>query len=91
MSHRRSYSPIGKCKGCPLNLKKSCGVFPNPKAEWDKGKCKGFMNEELHAEYLKQQSEFHAKTPKEIRQEVAKRRKSEPHYDGISNPGGSRR
>ena len=90
MRRRDPHRPIGKCKGCPLNLRKRCGVFQDPKEQWDRGKCKGFMNEELHAEYLQKQSEFHAKTPKEIRQEKSRRNKTEPHHDGQPNPGGKR-
>lgn len=82
--------PIGKCKGCPLNLKKHCGVFDYPREQWSKKTCEGYMNEELHAQYLEEQAQSHNDTPKELRREKAAERKSEPHWDGISNPGGSR-
>ena len=86
-----STKPIGKCKGCPLNLKKRCGVFNHPARMWAKGNCRGYMNGQLYADYAERQAEFHAKTPKELRRENALIHQSEPHYNGISNPGGARR
>jgi len=82
--------PIGKCKGCPLNLKKRCGLFDHPREKWAKGKCNGYMNEQLYAQYLEQQAEPPKRTLKEIRQEKAAQRNTEPHYDGKSDPGRSR-
>ena len=73
-----------------MNLRTRCGVFPHPREEWEKGKCKGYMDEQLHARYLEQQAESRGKTPKQVRQEKAAERKTEPHHDGISNPGGAR-
>ena len=85
-----SIKPIGHCKGCPLNLKKRCGVFSYPALMWAKGACRGYMNGQLHAEYVGRQAEFHAKTPRELRRERARMRRTEPHHNGVSNPGGSR-
>lgn len=82
--------PIGKCKGCPLNLKKRCAVFEHPHEQWSKGRCKGYMNQELYARYLNEQSRPHEKTPKDVRKEKAAERKAIPHQDGILNPGGTR-
>jgi hypothetical protein len=90
MKHQNRLKPIGKCKGCPLNIKKRCGVFLHPKEMWDRGRCKGFMNDELYADYLEKQEQFHAKTPRELRQEQSKRNKAEPHHDGLPNPGAAR-
>jgi hypothetical protein len=90
MRSRALGKPIGKCKGCPLNLRRRCAVFAHPREEWAKGNCKGYMNEQLHARYLEQKAQSHGDTPKELRRQKAAERKSGPHYDGISNPGGSR-
>jgi hypothetical protein len=91
MRHRHPYSPIGKCKGCPLNLRKRCAIFPNPLEQWEKGKkCEGYMNEELHSRYLKEQAEAREKTAKDVRREKATKAKTEPHHDSRLNPGRSR-
>lgn len=82
--------PIGKCSGCPSNLKKQCAVFEHPHEQWSKGHCKGYMNEEMYADYLQKQAVVHEKTPKEIRQEKAVELKTITHQDGVLNPGGSR-
>ena len=85
--------PVGKCKGCPLNLKNRCAVFSNPHEQWahTHGKCKGYMNETLHAHYLEEQmKDPPPKTHKQKRQEKAAALKTISHRDGILNPGGSR-
>lgn len=82
--------PIGKCKGCPLNLKKRCAVFAHPHEQWSRGRCKGYMNTQMYADYLEEQSKTHDKTAREIRREKAAERKTTPHQDGILNPGGTR-
>jgi hypothetical protein len=90
MRHRHPHSPIGKCRGCPLNLRKRCAVFTNPLKQWENGKCEGYMNEELYARYLKEQAERHEKTSKEVRREKTAKTKTEPHHDSLINPGRSR-
>ncbi|MBI9020306.1 MAG: hypothetical protein JEZ10_03510 [Verrucomicrobia bacterium] len=83
--------PIGKCGGCPSNLKKQCAVFEHPHEQWSKGHCKGYMNEQMYADYLKQQAVIREKTHKEIRQEKAAELKTLTHQDGVLNPTGIRR
>ena len=90
MHSQNSPKPIGKCKGCPLNLKKRCGLFTHPAQMWARGTCRAYMDEQLHAGYLARQTQFQAKTPKELRRERARKRQSEPHYNGLLNPGGGR-
>jgi len=82
--------PIGKCHGCPLNLKKTCAVFDHPHEQWARGRCKGFMNTEMFEAYLAEQAKGHQKTHKEERREKQEERKTIAHADGIPNPGGSR-
>ena len=90
MHSAHSTKPISKCKGCPMNSKKQCGVFSFPGQMWAKGNCRGYMNEQIYADYVKGQTEFHAKTPKELRREKARMHRTEPHHNGISNSGGAR-
>jgi hypothetical protein len=84
--------PIGKCQGCQLNLKKSCGVFSHPREQWSHGhnQCKGYMNEALYTHYLEEQMQAPQKTHKQLRQEKMAELKTVSHRDGILNPGGSR-
>ncbi|MBC8205730.1 MAG: hypothetical protein ISR85_05160 [Kiritimatiellales bacterium] len=82
--------PVGKCKGCPLNLKKRCAVFSHPKKQWAHGHCKGYMNEALYHHYLAEQMLAPQKNSKQIRKEKMNERKTIEHHDGILNPGGSR-
>ena len=65
-------------------------IFARPFQMWEKGTCRGYADEALHREFLAKQQGVHAKTPKELRREGARRQKSEPHYDGLSNPSGAR-
>ena len=82
--------PVGKCKGCPLNLKKRCAVFSHPQEQWAHGHCKGFMNEPLYRQYLEEQTQASPKSHKEIRQEKAAERKTVAHQNGQVSRTGKR-
>ncbi|OGG43342.1 MAG: hypothetical protein A3F84_24590 [Candidatus Handelsmanbacteria bacterium RIFCSPLOWO2_12_FULL_64_10] len=86
MRHRNARRPVGKCKGCGLNFRTFCGKFENPKEMWVTGRCKGFMNEALLQEYLREAETPHLVTSKMVRQEVARLRATEPHYQGKERP-----
>ena len=79
---KKMYKPIHKCSGCGLNLKERCGIFEIPQDMWARGRCPGYMNEKLLREYEETQRQVHEKTPKEIRQEIFKQRKTVPHWQG---------
>ena len=76
--------PIGKCQGCPMNLKKSCAVFSHPREQWSHGhkQCKGYMNQALYHHYLEEQMQAPPKNHKEIRQETAAELKTISHQNG---------
>ncbi len=82
--------PIGKCKGCPMNLKKRCAVFSRPQEQWSHGHCKGFMNEALYTHYLEEQMLTPPKTHKELRQEKAAELKTVSHQNGTVSRTGKR-
>ena len=90
MHSRHSVKPVGKCKGCPLNFKKRCGVFENPGEMWAKGKCSGYKNQALVDAFNDEAAENTSDAAREARRQRAESMKSEPHHDGIVNPGGSR-
>jgi len=76
--------PIRKCNGCGLNARSHCCVFDTPRLMWDKGKCPGYMNEELLMKYKASRAQLidakdHARRK---RQEVQALRKTENHHSG---------
>lgn len=40
MKHHAAGRPIGKCKGCCLNMRTFCAAGMEPKSEWDRGRCR---------------------------------------------------
>jgi hypothetical protein len=78
----RTPKPVHKCVGCGLNLRERCGVFESPRDQWARGKCPGYMNEKLLREFKESQEQAHNKSPKEIRQDTFRKRKTEPHWNG---------
>lgn len=90
MHNQTGTRPIGKCKGCPSNLKRECALFEHPYGQWAKGHCKGYMNEAMYEQYLADQAVIHQKKPREVRQEKAAGLKTVTHQDGILNPGNAR-
>jgi len=79
---KRTRKPVHRCVGCGLNFRENCGVFDSPRDMWAKGKCPGYMNEKLLRQYEASRAEPHPKTPKEIRQEGFKQRRTQPHWNG---------
>jgi len=53
MKHHDSFRPIGKCKGCCLNLKIACAAGLEPKAQWNHGRCNHYGKEEVVASAYK--------------------------------------
>lgn len=87
MKHHDPHRPIGKCKGCCLNLKASCAAGFRPKAEWDHGKCRHFDDQALLAEILSRPAPNGAKLARLHRKAKAERTATEPHYNGVLDPG----
>lgn len=50
MKHHDSLRPIGKCKGCSLNLRRICAAALEPKAQWSRGPCPCFGKQETLTE-----------------------------------------
>ena len=79
---KKTSKPIHKCHGCPLNFKKYCGRYETPRDMWGRGKCPGFMNEEMLEEYNRDLEATAVKTPREKRKEAARQAKTEEHHQG---------
>lgn len=93
MHKHASSKPIGKCHGCPMNLKKSCAVFSNPREQWSHGSkpCKGFMNQALYQHWLDEQMQkAPPETGKEARREKMDELKTVEHQDGMLTPSARR-
>ena len=87
MKHHDALRPIGKCKGCCLNRKARCAAGLAPKAQWDHGRCKYYGDEALLAELLKRPSPSGAKLARLKRRAKAVEKASQPHYNGVLDPG----
>lgn len=84
---RHSQRPVRKCGKCKLNFKIHCGLFDSPHAMWtEHRRCPGYLSENHYQQYLalqqKLQSELQSKPATAERRQEAKRRHTEPHYDG---------
>ena len=83
MKLRRRPRPIGKCKGCCLNLRTLCAAGLEPKAEWDHGPCRFWNDESLLERFLASKSPTGAEAARRTRRAKAASTKSVPHYDGV--------
>ncbi len=80
---KHSHKPVRKCHGCGLNLGERCGVYDVPREMWRHRSCKGYENEAMLREYEAELARRAQTDSRELRREVAKRRASEPHYQGM--------
>ena len=82
MKNKRNQKPVRKCHDCELNLGDRCGVYSVPKEMWHHRRCPGYQNQEMFRQYQAEQAKHPVDEAKEVRREVAKRRASEPHWQG---------
>ena len=80
---KRSTKPIGKCKGCELNLRDRCAAFEWPREQWTRSKCRGYNDPELIAACQAQSEGAAPVTSRERRQALFKLKQTEPHYQGV--------
>jgi len=83
MKLRRRTRPIGKCKGCCLNLRTCCAAGLEPKAEWDHGPCRMWNDESLLERFLASKSPTGAQAARRARRTRAAQSRTVPHYDGV--------
>jgi len=87
MKHHDAYRPVGKCKGCCLNQKRRCAAGLRPKAQWDHGKCRHYDDQALLAEIERMPSPTGAKLARLRRKARAEQMATEPHWNGVLDPG----
>ena len=84
MRRRDPRHPIHKCSGCIYNLKTTCALYEDPKAQWDRRDCSGHNNVALLDRLETDQPEVGAALRKRLRQEEARQRHTEDHHEGNS-------
>lgn len=82
MKHRAKSRPIGKCKGCALNLRTICAAGLEPKAEWDRGRCRARDDEAILEHFHDPARLTGARAARQSRRTKAAMAKTVPHYDG---------
>lgn len=78
-----SGKPVKQCRGCELNLGKTCGVFEFPVLIWKKHACQGFNDPIWIAYYNRQQHPSGAKARKLQRAQRAREAHTVVHKDGV--------
>jgi hypothetical protein len=87
MKHRDALRPIGKCKGCCLNFKTHCRAGLEPKATWDRGRCKHYGDWDLLERLQRAPAPEGAKLARRRRQQLARQAATEPHHNAVLDPG----
>jgi len=88
MKHHDARRPIGKCKGCCLNQRTVCLAGLEPKKVWDRRSCRHYNNAELLAELASGGgAPSGAELARMRRKAKADRTATEPHYNGVLDPG----
>ena len=83
MTKKSAHKPCRKCHGCGLNVGDYCGVYENPREMWHHRTCPGYKNEEMLTEFETRAEKHPPNHSKRIRKETAKKRNSEPHWQGV--------
>jgi hypothetical protein len=87
MKHHDACRPIGKCKGCCLNLRTVCAAGLLPKDQWRHGRCNRYGDAALLAELRDRPGPSGAKLAYLKRRQRAVLTLTEPHYNGVLDPG----
>ncbi|MHC4981966.1 MAG: hypothetical protein ACYTF6_02215 [Planctomycetota bacterium] len=87
MKSAKSPRPIGKCKGCCLNYKTFCKAGLAPKAQWNTGRCKHYDDRELLEKILNRPQPTGAHAARLRRKAKAAKAATEPHHNGVLDPG----
>ena len=86
MKHHESSRPIGRCKGCCLNLRTHCAAELLPKSVWARGSCKRYNDGALLEQIKAGAGPTGAALAKRKRQARAVLSGTEPHYNGVLDP-----
>ena len=87
MKHHDVFRPVGKCKGCCLNLKVACAAHLEPKGQWSRGRCRNYGDTSLLEQSLNRQGLSGAKLARELRRLKTIENAAAGHYNGVLDPG----
>ncbi len=87
MKHHAAGRPVGKCKGCRLNMRTICAAGLDPKSEWDRGRCRGRNDTSVLEAYYRPVSLTGAKFAKLARRTRATERATRSRQNGRVSPG----
>ena len=82
MKHHAKGRPIGKCKGCCLNMRKFCAADLDPAEVWSHGRCRACNDPSYLDRFYQPTPVAGAEAAREARRAKATSTKTEPHYDG---------
>ncbi|HUU59637.1 MAG TPA: hypothetical protein VMZ50_08840 [Phycisphaerae bacterium] len=82
MKHHDAGRPIGKCKGCCLNLRTYCAAGLSPKLLWSRGRCAHYGDNDLLQAVESRGGPEGATLARRQRQAKAGLAGTVPHYDG---------
>jgi hypothetical protein len=83
MKHHSADRPIGKCKGCCLNMRTFCAAGLQPKAEWSRRRCRKWNDQAALEAFLNPVPPEGAKAAKLERRAKAAAMQTEPHHNGL--------
>ncbi len=82
MKHHAKGRPIGKCKGCRLNLRTTCAAGVEPLLAWSRGTCRHWNDLTALERYQSPQLLTGARKAKLIRRVKAEQNRTVPHFNG---------
>ena len=82
MKHRSKDRPIGKCKGCSLNMRTSCAAGMEPKAAWNHGSCRSLNDASVLEAFYNAEPLTGAKAARQRRRRRARQAHTARHYNG---------
>ena len=86
MKHHKRDRPIGKCRGCELNMQSFCAAGLEPKSEWSHGRCP--LRKRVPVESPLSTG---AKAARQQRRIQAVQQATKTHFDGFVYPSHSPR
>jgi hypothetical protein len=86
MKHHDPARPVGKCKGCCLNMRTYCAAGLLPKQEWSRGRCRHHNDRALLRRMATQPAPAGAKLARRQRKARAALDETTPHYNAVLDP-----
>lgn len=87
MKHHAAGRPIGKCKGCCLNMRSFCAAGLEPKSEWSRGRCRSQDDAAVLEAFYRPSPATGEKAAKLARRAKAAQTATKPRCNGRVVPG----